>query len=69
MTAEWTTEKWVDKRVQSKQMPKLNTTEKTDGRKFRQTLAPQVAKGSLSNNAKRRLKMASWYSTGYRVWT
>ena len=51
ITTEWTAEKWVEKRVQSKQTSEHHVTEKTDGRKCRQTLATQAAKGSLSNNA------------------
>ena len=44
ITTEWTAEKWVDKRVKSKQTPKhkLAATEQTDGRNCWKTLSAQV---------------------------
>ena len=43
VTAEWTVEKCLDKRVQSKQSPKHKVGNRTDGRKCRQTIATQAA--------------------------
>ena len=43
-------EKLADKRVQLQLTPEHNSTEPIDRRKCRQTIAAQIAKGSLRNN-------------------
>ena len=46
-TTEWTAEKWVGKR-QSKQKPRHNAAEQTDGRKCKEKFAAQAANGIFS---------------------